>query len=86
MYLRSRKLLTGVRIKREDFLVAFSLSNIPEIEYFIIREEELRELYTNLSSDDSRRTVILYSLGGISKTQITITYTKWYKDSYSVIF
>jgi hypothetical protein len=50
------------------------------------REEELGEMHTNLSSDGSRRTVILHGLGGIGKTQITIAYAKRHKDSYSAMF
>ncbi|CZR52934.1 related to calcium-independent phospholipase A2 [Phialocephala subalpina] len=73
-------------IKREDFSVAFSLSNVPEIEYFVAREEELGEMHTNLSSDGSRRTVVLHGLGGIGKTQLSVAYAKRQKDSYSAIF
>jgi hypothetical protein len=60
--------LTRVRIKRKDFSVAFSLSNISNVEYFVVREEELAEIYMKLSGDGSRRTVILYGLGGMDKT------------------
>ncbi|KAF8853548.1 HET-domain-containing protein [Acephala macrosclerotiorum] len=73
-------------IKREDFSVTFSFYNVPEIEHFVAREEELGEIHTSLSSDGSRRTVILHGLGGIGKTQITIAYAKRHKDSYSAIF
>jgi hypothetical protein len=55
--------LTKLGIKREDFSVAFSLFNIPEVEHFVAREEEPRERHTNLTSDGSRRTVILHGLG-----------------------
>jgi hypothetical protein len=78
--------LTRVGIKHEDFLVAFSLSNIPKIEHFVAREEELREMHANLSSDSSYQTVVLHGLSGISKTQLSVTYTKRHKDSYSAIF
>ncbi|PMD56971.1 uncharacterized protein K444DRAFT_565764 [Hyaloscypha bicolor E] len=73
-------------IRREDFSVTFSLSNVPEIEYFVAREAELVEIYKTLSSDGSRRIVILHGLGGIGKTQLSIAYAKRYKDSYSAIF
>jgi hypothetical protein len=46
--------LTRVGIKYKDFLVAFSLSNVSKIEHFVVREEELREIHTNLSSNSSR--------------------------------
>jgi hypothetical protein len=78
--------LTRVGIKHEDFSLAFSLSNVPEIEHFVAREEELREMHTNLSSDGSRRTVVLHGLGGIGKTQLSVAYAKRHKDSYSAIF
>lgn len=50
------------------------------------REEELIEIHRRLSSDGSRRTVVLHGLGGIGKTQLSIAYAKRYKDSYSAIF
>jgi hypothetical protein len=39
-----------------------------------------------LSSDSSWHTVIIYSLGAISKTQLAIAYPKRHKDNYSAIF
>jgi hypothetical protein len=67
MHLIIRKLLTGTGIKYEDFSIAFSLSNVSEIEYFVAREEELAEMHGTFSGDGSRRTVILHGLGGIGK-------------------
>ncbi|KAL5325418.1 hypothetical protein ACEPPN_006543 [Leptodophora sp. 'Broadleaf-Isolate-01'] len=72
--------------KREDFSVAFSLSSAPEIEHFVAREEELGEMHRTLSSDGSRRTIVLHGLGGIGKTQLSVAYAKRHKDSYSAIF
>jgi hypothetical protein len=63
MHLIIRKLLTGTGIKYEDFSIAFSLSNVSEIEHFVAREEELAEMYGTLSGDGSRRTVVLHGLG-----------------------
>ena len=71
---------------REDFAIPFSLSNISNIKHFVAREAELAEIHTRLSSNGSRRTVVLYGLGGISKTQLSIAYTKRHKESYSAIF
>ena len=68
MYLSIRKLLTGIGIKYKDFSIAFSLSNVSKIKHFIVREEELAEMHRALSGDGSRCTVVLYGLGGISKT------------------
>ncbi|KAN0067119.1 HET domain containing protein [Elaphomyces granulatus] len=72
--------------KRENFSVAFSLSNIPEIEEFVAREEELAKIHRILRRDGSRRIVVLHGLGGIGKTQLTVAYAKRYKDSYSAVF
>jgi tetratricopeptide (TPR) repeat protein len=74
-------------IEHEDFSITFSLSNVPTIEHFIARKTELIEIHKALSGDGShRRIVVLYGLGGIGKTQLGITYTKQYKDSYSAVF
>lgn len=43
-------------------------------------------MHRTLSSDGSRRTVVLYGLGGIGKTQLTIAYAKRHRNSYSAIF
>jgi len=81
-----RTTLTGIGIKCEDYSVAFSLSDIPEIEQFVAREEELAEIHRMLRGDGSRRTVVLRGLGGIGKTQLTIAYAKRHKDNYSAVF
>jgi hypothetical protein len=67
MYLGIRKLLTSSGFKREDFSVAFSLSNVSDVEYFVARKEELVEIHNVLGGDGSRRIVVLHGLGGISK-------------------
>ena len=67
-------------------MVAFSLSNVSEVNHFVAREEELAEMHKKLSSDCSRRTVVLHGLGGIGKTQLTIAYAIRYKDRYSAVF
>jgi hypothetical protein len=51
MHFSVRKTLTGIRIKREDFSVTFSLSNVPEIKQFVAREEELAEIHRMLRGD-----------------------------------
>ncbi|KAH8197158.1 hypothetical protein TruAng_008687 [Truncatella angustata] len=71
---------------KNDFSVAFSLSEAPEIQHFVAREEEIAEMRTRLHSDGSRRSVILHGLGGIGKTQLAVAYTKRYRDEYSAIF
>ncbi|KAL5331173.1 hypothetical protein ACEPPN_000702 [Leptodophora sp. 'Broadleaf-Isolate-01'] len=72
--------------KREDFSVAFSLSDVPAIEHFVAREDELSKIHRTLKGDGSRRTVVLHGLGGIGKTQLTVAYAKRHKDDYSAIF
>jgi len=52
----------------------------------VAREAELREIYKALSGNGSRHTVVLHSLGGISKTQLAIAYAKRHKDNYLAIF
>jgi AAA ATPase domain len=84
--LRVGKFLTRIGTKREDFSIAFSLSNVSEIEQFVAREEELAEIHGMLRSDGSRRIVVLHGLGGIGKTQLTVAYAKRYKDNYSAVF
>jgi hypothetical protein len=81
-----RKLLIVIGVKREDFSVSFNLSNVPKIEYFVAREEELAEMHRRLSSDGSRRTVVLHGLGGIGKTQLSIAYAKRHQHNYSATF
>jgi hypothetical protein len=86
MHPNIREMLTGLGTKREDFSVTFHLSDVPEIERFVAREEELAEIHRILRGYGCRRTVILHGLGGIGKTQLTIAYAKRHKDSYSAVF
>ncbi|TRX93584.1 hypothetical protein FHL15_005556 [Xylaria flabelliformis] len=72
--------------QHEEFSVPFSLYDVPEIEKFVARENELAEIHEELRSDGSRRAVVLHGLGGIGKTQLAIAYTKRHKDHYSAIF
>lgn len=69
-----------------DFSIPFSLSEVPEIDHFVARETELIEIRRVLSSDGSRRVVVLHGLGGIGKTQLAVSYMKRYRDEYSAIF
>jgi hypothetical protein len=66
--------------------VPFSLMNISDVEHFVAREAELAEIHAKLSSDGSRRTVVLHGLGGIGKTQLSVAYAKRHKENYSAIF
>jgi hypothetical protein len=75
----------SIGFQREDFSVAFSLSDVFDIDHFVAREEELAEMHRKLNGDGSRRTVVLHGLGGIGKTQLAVAYAKRHKDSYSAI-
>jgi hypothetical protein len=86
VHLGIRKLLTLLGFKRDDFAVAFSLSNVSDVEHFVARKTELVEIHKALSGDGSRRAVVLHGLGGIGKTQLSIAYAKRHKDNYSAIF
>ena len=66
--LGGRELLTKIRFKSDNFFITFSLSNVFKIKHFIAREEELTEIRRTFSGDSSCYIIILYSLGGISKT------------------
>ena len=59
---------------------------VSDIEHFVAREHELREIHKSLSGDSSRRTVVLHGLGDIGKTQLAVAYTKRHKDNYLAIF
>ncbi|KAJ3564963.1 hypothetical protein NPX13_g7668 [Xylaria arbuscula] len=80
----AKKVVKGTQY--DDFSVTFSLSNVPDIQCFVARKEELAEMRDKLRSDGSRCVVILHGLGGIGKTQIATAYAKRYRDEYSAIF
>ena len=86
MHSSVRKTLTRIGIQQEDFSVAFSLSDVPEIEQFVAREEELRQIHRMLRGEGPRRTVVLHGLGGVGKTQLAIAFAKRHKDNYSAVF
>ena len=78
--------MTSIGIKHNNFSIPFSLYTVPDMEHFVAREHELREIHESLSGDGSRRTVVLHGLGGIGKTQLAVAYAKRHKDNYSAIF
>ena len=78
--------MTWIGIKYENFSISFSLYAVSDIEHFVARKHELREIHKSLSGGGSRRTVILYGLGDIGKTQLAVAYAKRHKDNYSAIF
>ncbi|KAK2612718.1 hypothetical protein QQS21_001335 [Conoideocrella luteorostrata] len=78
--------LTILGSQINDFSVSLSLSEVPETQYFFAREREITEVHRTLSSDGTRRIVVLHGLGGIGKTQLVVAYIKRYRDEYSAIF
>ncbi|OWT42553.1 tetratricopeptide repeat domain protein [Pochonia chlamydosporia 170] len=80
----AQKAIKGTRTN--DFSVTFSLSEVPEIQYFVARRREIAEMRRTLSSDGSRRVVTLHGLGGIGKTQLAVAYANRFRDEYSAIF
>nr|POF13766.1 vegetative incompatibility protein het-e-1 [Quercus suber] len=73
-------------VHHEDFSLAFSLGETIETQHFVARQDELREMRVNLSSDGSRKTVVLHGLGGIGKTQLAIAYAMRHRGDYSAVF
>jgi ATP/maltotriose-dependent transcriptional regulator MalT len=52
----------------------------------VAKKAELAKIHKTFSSDSSCQIIVLHSLGGISKTQLSAAYAKQHKDSYSAIF
>ncbi|KAL8648708.1 MAG: hypothetical protein Q9210_004823, partial [Variospora velana] len=77
---------SNVGIDHNEFSIPFSLSDVYDIEHFIAREAELLDIHASLTSNDSRRIVVLHGLGGVGKTQLAIAYAKRYRQSYSAFF
>ena len=71
----------------EDFIVAFSLTGVPEVENFVGRDKELVEIKEAFQGNGShRKTVILQGLGGIGKTQLAVAFAKQQRDQFSAVF
>lgn len=72
---------------KEDFSISFSLSEVSEIEQFVSRKKELDKIKDSFQDDESQRRIVrLHELGEIGKTQLTMTFVKEHRDTYSVIF
>nr|POF13598.1 vegetative incompatibility protein het-e-1 [Quercus suber] len=70
----------------DNFSVAFSLVKVVEISNFVARHGELDEMRKALTSDGSRRCIVLHGLGGIGKTYLSTAYAVRYRDKYSAVF
>ncbi len=79
-------MLTGIENKFEKFSVSFSLADVAETDHFVARETELAQIRNILCGDSSRRVTVLYGLGGIGKTQLTVAYVKRYRHNYTAVF
>lgn len=71
---------------KEDFSISFSLSEVSEIEQFVSRKKELSKVKDSFQDNESqRKIVLLHELGEIGKTQLTMTFVKEHRDTYSII-
>ncbi|KAL2817897.1 hypothetical protein BDW59DRAFT_181989 [Aspergillus cavernicola] len=70
------------------FRVPLNLTNVPAIDEFIGRQNELKHLWDELQPRCSpmRKVAILHGLGGIGKTQLAIHFSRIHKDDFSAIF
>ncbi|KAF4638026.1 hypothetical protein G7Y89_g43 [Cudoniella acicularis] len=64
------KLYKGIDF--EQFAVGLSLASFREATQFVAREKELSKIHELLHGHSNRTCVVLYGLGGIGKTQLTI--------------
>lgn len=71
----------------DDFSIPFSLFDVPEIEEFVGRKEELIRIKEAFQDHGSQRKVVLLcGLGGIGKTQLAVAFFKRHRDTYPAIF
>ncbi|KAJ5216450.1 uncharacterized protein N7498_002857 [Penicillium cinerascens] len=56
------------------FTVTFGIPEAPESECFVGRDQEISQIGNNLRHAENRRTVVLYGLGGMGKTQLARNY------------
>ncbi|KAL2828076.1 hypothetical protein BJY01DRAFT_241007 [Aspergillus pseudoustus] len=70
------------------FRIPLDLRNVPAIQKFIGREDELERLWQGLRPDCSpiRKVGVLHGLGGIGKTQLAARFARVHKDHFSGIF
>ncbi|KAF2185388.1 hypothetical protein K469DRAFT_688164 [Zopfia rhizophila CBS 207.26] len=60
----------------ESFNVQFSVLEVPEVQHFIGRDEELDRIHEELGNNGSRKMVVVHGLGGMGKTQLALAYAK----------
>jgi Cdc6-like AAA superfamily ATPase len=69
-----------------SFAVQFSVPDVSHVERFVGRQEQLDAIYKELQHDASRKTVVVYGLGGMGKTQLALAYVQRYGKEYSAVF
>ncbi|CAI7626283.1 unnamed protein product [Penicillium viridicatum] len=70
----------------ESFAVRFSSIDRPHMHFFVGREQELAEINANIQSYACRKSVVLYGLGGIGKTQLALAHIIHYLQFYTAVF
>lgn len=69
------------------FHVPLDLAEIPAIENFLGRNQELEQLWHHLKPDsNSQKVAVLHGLGGIGKTQLAIRFARDHKKDFTAIF
>ncbi|RYC81882.1 hypothetical protein BFJ63_vAg15229 [Fusarium oxysporum f. sp. narcissi] len=69
-----------------QFSLAFSLSEVNEVNQFVGRQEELAQMQEILTTSRNRNTVVIHGLGGMGKTQLTVAFVKRNHAHYSAVF
>ncbi|KAH8585731.1 hypothetical protein B0O99DRAFT_679217 [Bisporella sp. PMI_857] len=67
------------------FTIGFSLSVPTKVDHFVAKKKKLARLHNVLGEKPDRRTAVIHGLGGISKTQIVVTYAKRHRNDYSAV-
>jgi tetratricopeptide (TPR) repeat protein len=78
--------LTKLGASFEQFSVGLDLSTLPQQVEFVARSRELTEMHQMLHGHRTRSTVVLHGLGGIGKTQLSLTYATRHEEKFSAIF
>ncbi|KAL4909572.1 hypothetical protein BDW74DRAFT_174775 [Aspergillus multicolor] len=70
------------------FRVPLNLRDVPAIEKFIGRKEDLSLLWDRLQplSSPMRKIVVLHGLGGMGKTQLAIRFARIHKNDFTSVF
>jgi hypothetical protein len=69
-----------------SFTVQSSMLEVSHVDHFVGRSDELAAIHKHLQHDGSRKTVVVYGLGGMGKTQLALAYAQRHKDEYPAVF